>query len=111
MSLEQALADNTAAIKELTAALTEGQQAAPKPATTKADKKNETKPAGEKPAEPKQETKPKGPTVDDVRAALKAYAAIEGKPAALEKLKTVGGAETVQDLPEGKYQAVIDSLK
>lgn len=105
MSLEQALADNTAAVKELTAALKAGGTTKAGKGEAKAETKAETKQEEKKP-EP-----PKGPSIDEVRAALKAYAAIEGKPAAIEKLKAIGGVDTIQDLAKEKYQAVIDGLK
>lgn len=65
--------------------------------------------AGEKPAEPKKaDKKPKGPARDDVVKALKEYAAIEGKEAAIAIIKD-HGAESVSDLDPDKYQAVIDA--
>ena len=50
----------------------------------------------------------KGPSVEEVRKALKDYAAIEGKTAAIEILNKTGGAASVGELAEDKYQAVID---
>lgn len=55
----------------------------------------ETKPA----AEPVQEKKPKGPSIDDARAALKKFAAIEGNDAAMDLL-TALKATSVTNLAE-----------
>lgn len=51
-----------------------------------------------------------GPTRDDVRAALKDYAALEGKEAAIAILKD-HGASSMSELKESKFQAVIDATK
>ena len=66
----------------------------------------EAKPAKKKAA--KKKAAKKGPTVEEVRKTLKDYAAIEGKDAAIEILNETGGAASVGELDEDKYQAVID---
>lgn len=85
MSIEQALAENTAAIKDLTAAVLAGnegraavleaaQNASTKATTTKATTKKDDKPAAEKPAEKPADTgDTDGPTVEDVNAAIVKY--------------------------------------
>lgn len=91
MSIEQALAENTAAIKDLTAAVLAGnegraavleaaQAASTKATTTKATTKKDDKPAAEKPADETPADKPAadkpaadGPTVEDVNAAIVKY--------------------------------------
>lgn len=86
MSIEQALAENTAAIKELTAVVIAGnegraavleaaQAASTKATTTKAAAKAD-KPAAEKPAEKPAEAKAAAgdtPSVEDVNAAIVKY--------------------------------------
>ena len=49
-----------------------------------------------------------GPTREDVRAALKDYAALEGKEAAIALLKDAG-ASSMSELKESKFQEVIDA--
>jgi membrane protein involved in colicin uptake len=51
---------------------------------------------------------PSGPTREDVRAALKKYAKLEGQPAAVQLLKDAG-AVTMGELEEAKFQEVIDA--
>lgn len=96
MSIEETLAANTAALEENTAAL-KGFVAAVKSASVA--------PAGAK----KEPEKKKGPTVDDVRAKLKGYGAIEGKEAAIKIIKDFG-ADSVSELDPAKFQAVIDKV-
>ena len=51
-------------------------------------------------------------TADDVKAALRAYAKIEGRPAAIMKLQQLtNGKSEVKDVPEDQYAAVIAGLK
>lgn len=51
-------------------------------------------------------------TADDVKAALRAYAKIEGRPAAIMKLQQLtGGKSEVKAIPEDQYAAVIAGLK
>lgn len=51
-------------------------------------------------------------TADDVKTALRAYAKIEGRPAAIMKLQQLsGGKSEVKDVPEDQYAAVIAGLK
>ena len=72
------------------------------------DKKGKGKPADKK-AGDKKGGKAKGPTIDDVRNALREYAKLEGKDAAREKLKEVGDVDSISELDEEKYQDVIDA--
>lgn len=53
---------------------------------------------------------PAGPTLDEVRNALKAYAAIEGNPAAIELLKSFG-TESISGLKPEKYAEFIAKAK
>jgi hypothetical protein len=67
---------------------------------------------GEKPAKKKaaakKAKKKDGPTIEDVRGKLKEHAALEGKESAITILNDTGGAASVGELDEDKYQAVID---
>lgn len=78
--------------------------AADKKAATAAQKKAAT--AAKKKAE--EEAAPEGPTRDDVRTALKEYAALEGKDAAIQILKD-NGAASIGELDEDKFQTAIDA--
>lgn len=49
---------------------------------------------------------PEAPTIEDVRKALKEYASIEGKPAAIQILKD-NGASSIGELKEKKFASVI----
>lgn len=49
-----------------------------------------------------------GPTREEVRDALKAHASLEGKDAAIAILNDTGGAASISELEEDKFQAVID---
>ena len=53
--------------------------------------------------------KAKGPTLDDVRNALREYSKLEGKDAAKVLLQEHGEVEAVSELDESNYQAVIDA--
>ena len=85
------------------------------PAATKATKPAAKKTAAKK-AAPKEEpaaepeaeetSDPDGPTLDEVRAKLKEYAALEGKENAIQILKD-NGASSIGELDESKYAAVI----
>lgn len=65
-------------------------------------KKEEPKKEEPKPAPPEE---PSGPTytIDQVRAALKEYRAVEGAPAMLEVLKTHGGADELTKVAPEKF--------
>jgi hypothetical protein len=80
MSLEQALADNTAAIRELIAAFTSGQVAAPKPAQAPAPA------AG--PATAKESAAPKKTAADKAPAAASAASAAPASTAATAPQET-----------------------
>jgi hypothetical protein len=88
-----------------TAAQVEGKKDEPKPA---ADAKQE-----EKPAETKAPDKKKGPSVDDARAALKKFAAIEGNDAAMELLTGLGAASVsaLAEKGDGELQKLIDKCE
>lgn len=80
-------------------------QEAPKPEEPKPD------PEPEQPeVDPLEETDAKPPTVDEVRAALKAYRDIEGAAAMMDILKQ-HGAETLTALKPENYAAVIAAVK
>jgi len=55
--------------------------------------------------------RPKGKkvTLNDVRDALRTYGALETPKEAMKLLKKVGGADTVPELSEDRYQEVIDA--
>lgn len=53
--------------------------------------------------------KAKGPTLDDVRNALREYSKLEGKDAAKALLQEHGEVDAVSELEEDKFQAVIDA--
>lgn len=74
MSLEQALAENTAALKALTAAM--GGKASTKSAADAAIEAEATRAAK---AGAGKSTKAKGPTLDDIKARFGAYLGIEDK--------------------------------
>lgn len=74
-----------------------------------ADKEAADKEAAEEADDGLGEDEPSGPTADDVRAALKEYAALEDKAAAIKILKDVGKAPSIGELDESNYQAVIDA--
>ncbi len=95
--------DALAALKDLTAAINLlGAAGGPVDAGTDDEPKKPAKKAAAKKAAKK------GPTVEEVRQNLKDYAAIEGKAAAIEILNETGGAASVGELDEDKFQAVID---
>lgn len=77
-------------------------KAAAAPAAAKANGKAEDPPAETKAEEPASD----GPSRDDVRAALKDFSAIEGKPAAVKILKEHGAA-SISELAEDKFASVI----
>ena len=52
--------------------------------------------------------KPKGPTREQVKDALKGYAALNGKDAAIGILRDVGKASSIGELAEENFQAVLD---
>lgn len=60
---------------------------------------------------PKKAKKAKGPTKDDVRNALKAFAGENGHDAAVAILNKVGEAKSLSSLDSSKFQAVLDSIE
>lgn len=61
--------------------------------------------------DPASETPAEKFTIDQVRAALKAYRDIEGAAAMMDVLKTHGGVEALSGLKEDKYAAVMAAVK
>ena len=55
------------------------------------------------------EPEPEGPSRDDVKAALKSYAALESKEEAIALLKKHGKADSLSELEDANFQAVIDA--
>ncbi len=105
MSLEQALAENTAALKENTAAL---KAAGGKPAAAAAASASSTKAKPPAPA-----PAPAAAKVDRaaVTAALEVLKEKKGVDAAKKVIKEAGGVEKRADIPEDKFQEVIDAAK
>ncbi len=83
------------------AAVQEAKKAAEAPPaeTQVAETAQETPPAAEPEAAPPKDDKKKKVTIDDARAALKKYAAIEGNDAAMDLLTSLN-AKSVSDLAE-----------
>jgi len=117
MSIEKLIEDLTAAVNAQTAAIQDNTKAVSTLLAKLADGAGiasggqaagtETKGAGK--TEKKEPPKPKH-SIDDVRNALREYSKLEGKEAAKEKLKEIGGVDAVGDLPEEKYEEVITAL-
>jgi hypothetical protein len=101
MALETALAENTAALKELTAAMKAGSGA--KPAVAAAGKGGAATPAaaGKKGKHSK----------EDMQAALNDVKEKFGAGAAKEIISGTGGVEKMALIPEGKFDAVYDAAK
>lgn len=104
MSIEQAIAANTAALEALTAALVATAKLAPTGGAA-ADKPAGTKPAGTKPATPK------GPTREEMIAVLTKLKDDQGAEAAKAVVKEKGGVAKMADIPDGKIKAVYDEAK
>ena len=68
------------------------------------------KPAKKAPAKKAEESEDDGPARDDVRIALKEYAALEGKEAAIAILKGAG-ASSIGELDEDRFQEVIEACE
>ncbi|UTC28019.1 hypothetical protein [Stenotrophomonas phage A1432] len=66
----------------------------------------ETAPPAEKPADKK-----KGPSIDEARTALKAFAAIEGNEAAMKILESLGATSVTGVAEVGKLQELIDKCE
>lgn len=109
MSLEQAIAENTAAMRELIAVLASAKAAPAAAAVEPAPKKPAAK-AAEKPAEaPKAEPKANPQTGVDyapVGAAITAYAAANGRDATLAKLAELG-VKSGKELKPDQYAAAL----
>lgn len=115
MSIEQALAENTAAIQALTAAVIAGEEgrarvlaaaeaaankAATKPAAAKKTEAAAEKPA-DKPAETKSDAVSDGPTVEDVNAAIVKYVSGTDRTEEREARKTKVAGVLKKFSPEG----------
>lgn len=118
MSIEKLVEDLTAAVNAQTAAIQENTKAVStllaglaglSAGAGAAATDTKAPPAGKGKEEKKEPPKPKH-SIDDVRNALREYSKLEGKEAAKEKLKEVGGVDAVGDLPEEKYEDVINAL-
>lgn len=74
-------------------------------------KKSEPEKAKPKKEEPAAETEEVGETytLDQVRAQVKKYAGIEGKTAAIEKLKEIGKANSLAELDAANYTALYEA--
>lgn len=99
------------ATPEAAAAVKEAAKPATKPVEKKAEApKEEPKPEPE--PEPEAPAEPEGPTytIDEVRAALKEYRAIEGAPAMLEVLKTHGGKEALTEVDPSAFPAIMEAV-
>lgn len=97
MSIEQAIAANTAALIAMTAAFTAGGGAVAAVGAVAADTKPATtKPATTKPATTKPATKPKGPTREDMIAVLTKLKEQEGSEAAKAIVAKTGAAKMAQ---------------
>jgi hypothetical protein len=110
MSIEAAIAELTAAVKENTSALQAFMADAETKSTAdttksegKADKAKDK--VVEKAKEP-EKVKPKH-TVEELRVKARAYSAVEGKEAALAKIKDIAGVEAISDVPEDKIDALV----
>lgn len=110
MSIEQALAENTAALHALTALL--GKLGIVPPAaaaepTAKVEKPKAEKPKAEKPA-PAPAAEPAAAATDyaPVGAAITAYAAANGREAAIAKLATFG-VKSGKELKPDQYAAAL----
>ena len=90
MSLEEALSENTAALKAVTAALTSGKAATPAAA------RGPGRPPG----------RPKNVSLDDVKATAAKVVESKGRPAAVALIKEHGAA-SLAELNESKYAAFI----
>jgi hypothetical protein len=108
MSIEQALTDLTAAVKDLTAAMKAGATAgaAAAPAAEKPAKGTKATPPAPAPA-------PAAPAIDrsEVNAALEAVKEKHGVDTAKKIISEAGGVAKRADIPESKFQAVIDACK
>lgn len=108
MSIEKALADNTAAIIALTAAIAaNGGTAAAKPA---ADKPAATKPAAGKNKPAAKPEAPAGATKAQMQAALNEVKEALGTDAA-RAIITDHGFQKMGEITEDQYQSVYDSAK
>ena len=111
MSIENILEDLTTAVKANTAALKAPKTASATEKTT-AKKKPAAKPAAEKKDPPPSDDllEDEGLTREQVKTALKGYAALEGKEEAIKILKD-HGASSIGELDSEHFQAVIDATE
>lgn len=114
MSLEQVIAENTAALIALREVMAGAKVAVPAaaPAEAKAEKPaaaaKAEKPAKAKPA-PKEEAPASEHTREEMQAALSALKEAQGAPAAKTVIKDVGGVDKMAEIPEDKIDAVYEA--
>lgn len=80
----------------------------PKPAPKPAPKQEPAPPPKEPETDPLEEG---GFTIDQVRAALKEYRAIEGAAAMVEVLKTHGGSDKLTNIDPSNYAAIMEAVE
>ncbi len=100
--IASAIAANTKALQDLAKEIKSAKVAVPAPAAEA--KKEAPRAEAPKPAEPAK--KKVEITLDQVRDKIKAYAAVEGKPAAVELIKEFG-ADVVSDIDPDKFEAIM----
>lgn len=114
MSLEQALNDNTATMKLLIAALAAAGTVTAASTGTAADagetKTTTGKGTGGKGAAGKTSA-PKGPTVEEMQAAVNEVKEKFGTAEAKAIIEGAGGVKKMAEIPESKYKAVFDAAK
>ena len=103
MSLEQALAANTAAVEALTAAIKAGGTT---PSSGSTSGKTETKPKAEAKSKPKS-----AHSREDMAALLTKVKETFDATAAKTIIKEVGGSEKMADIADDKIDAVYDAAK
>lgn len=99
MSLEQKIEALTEALNANTAALKAAKGGAAASAPAESERRGPGRPA-----------KPKGPTMEEVTAAAKAYATAHGKPAAKALIAKHGG-DDLKSLPESAWAAFVEDTK
>lgn len=109
MSLEQALAANTAALIAMTAALTAAGSVTT--ASTGTAATGETKAAAGKGKANTTKAEPKGPSVEEMQAALNEVKEKFGAAEAKSIITDVGGAKKMAEIPEAKIKAVFEAAK
>lgn len=114
MSLEQALAENTAAIRELITALSANPVAAPVPEETRKPEMDvDAEPEKKKP-EAKKETEnekaPEQPTYQETAAAITKLSRAKGRDAAVAVLQSFGAAK-LPEVDPSQFSAVLAAVQ